>query len=61
MTKSTRMRWARRVERREQERVAYEVSVEKTQGKRPLGNVDIDGSIVLKNFKGTEWKCVRYE
>jgi len=55
------MRWARRVERREQERVAYEVSVEKTQGKRPLGNVDIDGSIVLKNFKGTEWKCVRYE
>jgi hypothetical protein len=50
VTKSTRMRWARLVERREQERVAYEVWVENTQGKRPLGNVGVDGNIILKNF-----------
>jgi hypothetical protein len=36
------------VERREQERVAYEIWVEKTQGKRPHGNVGVDGNIILK-------------
>jgi hypothetical protein len=45
------MGWASHVERREQERVAYEVLVEKTQGKRPLGNLDIDGNIILKIFQ----------
>ena len=42
------MRWARRVERSEQKRVVYEVWVEKIQGKRPLGNVGVDGNIKVK-------------
>jgi len=50
VTKSTILRWARLVERREQERVAYEFWVEITRGKRPLGNVSLDGNVIFKKM-----------
>jgi hypothetical protein len=35
----------------EQDRVAYGVLEDITEGKRPLGNIGVDGNIILKNIK----------
>ena len=45
--KSRRMRWARHVERMGEERGVYRVKVGKPEGKRPLGNLGVDGWIIL--------------
>jgi hypothetical protein len=46
--KSWRMRWPGHVERVEERIDAYRLLVRKPEGKRPLGRVNMDGSIILK-------------
>jgi hypothetical protein len=48
VVKSRRMRWAGHVARMGEERVLHRVLVGKPEGKRPLGDQDIDGRIILK-------------
>ena len=45
--KSRRMRWARHVARMDEERVVYRVLVGKPEGRRPLGDLGVDGWIIL--------------
>ena len=45
--KSRRMRWAGHVERMGEESGVYRVLVGKPEGKRPLGNLVVDGWIIL--------------
>jgi len=45
--KSRRMRWAGHVERMCEERGMYRVLVGKPGGRRPLGNLGVDGWIIL--------------
>jgi len=45
--KSRRMRWAGHVARMGEERGAYRVLVGKPEGKRPLGDLGLDGWIIL--------------
>ena len=42
-----RMRWAGHVARMGEERVVYRVLVGKPEGRRPLGNLGVDGWIIL--------------
>jgi hypothetical protein len=42
------MRWAGHVARMGDRRDAYRVWVGKLEGKRPLKNLDVNGSIILK-------------
>ena len=46
--KSRRMKWAGHVARMGEERGAYRVLVGKPEGKRPLGNLGVDGWIILE-------------
>ena len=45
--KSRRMRWAGHVARMGEERGVYRVLVGKTEGRRPLGYIGVDGWIIL--------------
>ena len=45
--KSRRMRWAGHVARMGEERGVYKVLLGKPEGKRPLGNLGVDGWIIL--------------
>jgi hypothetical protein len=47
VTKSRRMSWAGHVARMGEDRGVYRVLVGKPKGKRPLGNLGIDGWIIL--------------
>jgi hypothetical protein len=42
------MRWAGRIARVENRRGAYKVLVGRPEGKRPLGNLSVDGRIIIK-------------
>jgi hypothetical protein len=44
---NTRMRWAGNVVRKEDRKGAYRVLVSKPEEKRPLGNLAVDGRIIL--------------
>ena len=46
--KSRRMRWAVRVARMEEGRGVHKVLVGKSEGKRPLGDQEVDGRIILR-------------
>ena len=46
--KSRRMRWMRHVAQMREKRGMYRVLVVKPEGKRPLGDTDIDGRITLR-------------
>jgi hypothetical protein len=46
--KSRRIRWAVHVERKEEWRNVYRVLVGKPEGKRPLGDPDVDERIILR-------------
>jgi hypothetical protein len=48
MIKSRRIRWAGHVARMGEKRNAYRIFVEKPEGKRPLGRLDVGGRIILK-------------
>ena len=48
VVKSRRMRWAGNVARMGEGRVVHRVLVGKPEGKRPLGNPDICGRIILR-------------
>jgi hypothetical protein len=48
VVKSRRMRWAGHVARMGEDRGVHRVLVGKPKGKRPLGNQDVDGRIILK-------------
>ena len=53
--KSRRMRWAGHVARMGEERGVYRVLVGKPEGKRPLGDLGVDGWIIL------EWISRRWD
>jgi len=60
------MRWAGHVARMRQGRGVYRVLVGKPEGKRPLGDADADGRIILRwifrqweGVVGTEWSWLR--
>ena len=64
--KSRRMRWAGHVARVEEGRGVHKVLVGKPEGKRPLGDQDIDGRIILRwifrkweGVVGTGWGWLR--
>ena len=64
--KSRRMRWAGHVARVEEGRGVHKVLVGKPEGKRPLGDQDIDGRIILRwilrkweGVVGTGWSWLR--
>ena len=64
--KSRRMRWAGHVVRMGEGRGVHRVLVGKPEGKRPLGDPDVDGRIILrrifrkwKGFVGTGWSWLR--
>jgi hypothetical protein len=46
VVKSRRMRWAGHVARMEEDKGAHRLLVEKPEGKRPLGDQDVDGRII---------------
>jgi hypothetical protein len=48
VVKSRRMRWAGHVARMREGRSGYRVLVGKPEGKRPLGDPDVDGRIILR-------------
>jgi len=50
---SRRMRWAGYVERLGEGRAVHRVLVGKPEGKRPLGDPDVDGRIILRWIFGT--------
>jgi hypothetical protein len=60
VVKSRRMRWARHVVRMGEERGVHRVLVGKPDGKRPLGDPDADGRIILrwifKKLGGGSWE-----
>jgi hypothetical protein len=59
ITKSRRMRWAGHVARMGKKRNAYSILVGKPEGKRPLGNLDVRGRIILEGilqrYDGVVW------
>jgi hypothetical protein len=59
MIKSGRMRWTGHVARMGVKRSAYRILVGKPIGKRPLGNLDIGGRIILRpileKWDGMDW------
>ena len=64
--KSRRLRWAGHVARMEEGRVVHKVLVGKPEGKRPLGDQDVDGEIILRwifrkweGVVGTGWSWLR--
>ena len=66
LIKSRRMRWAGHVARMEEGRGVHKVLVGKPKGKRPLGDQDVDGSIILRwilrkweGVVGTRWSWLR--
>jgi hypothetical protein len=66
VVKSRRMRWAEQVARMGEERGVHRVLVGKPEGKRPLGNPDVDGTIILRcmfrkleGVVGTGWSWLR--
>jgi hypothetical protein len=53
---NSRMRWAGHVARMGEERGVHRMSVGKPEGKRPMGDPDVDGRIILSwNFGKLEW------
>ena len=66
VVKSRRMRWAGHVARMGENRGVQRVLVRKPEGKRPLGDQDVDGRIILKwifrkleGVVGTGWSWLR--
>jgi hypothetical protein len=66
VVKSRKMRWAGHVARMGQERGVHRVLVGKPEGKRPLGDPDVDGRIILRwmfrqleGVVGTGWSWLR--
>ena len=66
VVKSRRMRWAGHVARMEEGRGVHKVLVGKPEGKRPLGDQDVDGRIILRwifrkweGVVGTGWSWLR--
>ena len=66
VVKSRRMRWAGHVALMGEGRVLYGVLVGKPEGKRPLRDPDVDGSIILRwifrkweGVVGTGWSWLR--
>ena len=57
VVKSRRMRWAGHVARMEEGRGVHRVLVGKPEGKRPLGDLDVDGRIILRWMFG-KWEEV---
>ena len=57
VVKSRRMRWAGHVARMGERRVVHRVLVWKPEGKRALGDLDVDGRIILRRIFG-KWKGV---
>ena len=64
--KSRRVRWAGHGPRMEEGRVVHKVLVRKPEGKRPLGDQDVDGRIILRwifrkweGVVGTGWSWLR--
>jgi hypothetical protein len=57
--KSVRMRWAAHVARMIERRGAYTVLVGRSEGKRPLQNLGVDGCVILKwilkKWNGEAW------
>jgi hypothetical protein len=50
VVKSRRTRWAGHVARMGEERGVHRVLVGKAKGKRPLGDPDVDGKIILRSI-----------
>jgi hypothetical protein len=48
MIKSRRMRWAEQVALMGEKRNAYRILVEKPEGNKPLGRLDVGGRIILE-------------
>ena len=48
VVKSRRMRWSGHLTRMGEDRVVHRMLVGKPEGKRPLGNQDVDGRIILR-------------
>jgi len=67
VVKSRRMRWVGHVVRMGEGRGVHRVLVGKPEGKRPLGDLDIDGRIILSwiswKWEGVEtgWSWLRIE
>ena len=66
VVKSRRMRWAGHVARMGEERVVHKLLVGKPEGKRPLGDPDLSGRIILRwifrkleGVVGTGWLWLR--
>ena len=66
VVKSRRMRWAGHVASMGEGRGVHRVLVGKPEGKRPLGDPDVDGSIILRwifrkgeGVVGTRWNLLR--
>jgi hypothetical protein len=66
VVKSRRMRWAGHVARMVEDRGVHRVLVRKPEGKRPLGDQDLDGRIILRwilrkleGVVGTGWSWLR--
>ena len=66
VVKSRRMRWAGHVARMGEGRDVHRVLVGKPEGKRPLGDPDVDGRIILRwifrkweGVVGTGWSWLR--
>jgi len=66
VVKSRRMRWAGLVARMGEDRGVHRVLVGKPEGKRPLGDQDVDGRIILRwifrkleGVMGTGWSWLR--
>jgi len=66
VVKSRRMRWAGHVARMGEDRGVHRVLVGKPEGKRPLGDQDVDGRIILRwifrkleGVVGTGWNWLR--
>jgi hypothetical protein len=60
MIKSRDMRWAGRVTRMGEMRNAHIILVRKLKGKRPLGDLDVDGKTILEWILGkySEKVCI---
>jgi hypothetical protein len=52
MTKPRRIRWARHLARMGEMTTAYKILVGIPKGKAPIGNLGIDGRIILKSIMG---------
>jgi hypothetical protein len=66
VVKSRRMKWARHVSRMGEGRGVHRVLVGKPEGKRPWGDPDVDGRIILRwifrkweGVMGTGWSWLR--